>query len=471
MKLTILIPVYNGARYLDVLLSHLSACGDLEHVEILVANNKSTDDTVAIARSYPVVRVIDFPDHVPTAEQNLFRSFKHCRGEYVWTLGVDDIPICNSIPPLLQLLERGYDFMVFNNAMITEDGAPAANGTLRLSASAYEIPIAKLAERIGLWFTLAGISGHVLRKSCVEAYDLDGLIRKTSTIYSHVIAYMECFAAKRTALVNLPLVYYRLTYRDTAHWKRAAERLNVCDEYFWTIGFLRQIKYLENAGVIAPTFLQRLVDHNDHLFYRPVRLVAEKLFNQLRLMSTRDSRNTLSAEDFGFVMDFLLTRDPLARELVWILRDIWNAGSRGNAIPKHVWKKAEAALAAYIQAPLLHGMLEKTLDDYEIYRVTDTYYAVRDSCHGVLQEWLRYIEGVDISPILFCGASLKEVEAKILSAPRTMPEYIRLKEIHSADDATELRRRLTVMTNSRSWKITKPLRNVAKMLHLSRPPA
>src|SRR4051812_47508549 len=80
--LTILIPVYNGAKYLAGLLKSFEAyIGDgddrqafLKATEILVINNCSEDETLAVAQSFeksiPNLQVITPSKHVPSAEEN-----------------------------------------------------------------------------------------------------------------------------------------------------------------------------------------------------------------------------------------------------------------------------------------------------------------------------------------------------------------------------------------------------------------
>ncbi|MBV9955968.1 MAG: glycosyltransferase, partial [Pseudolabrys sp.] len=266
--LTILIPVFNGEKYLDSLLKqfvrYYATKPDFfagEKVEILVVNNLSTDGTQAVAETIapqlPMLRVINADTHVPTAEQNVFRSFNWCNGEYTWVLGVDDIPCFASFSAIADILaSRKYDFLQFNNLLIDEKMHTKSLPTpLLLKNELTETTVVQLVSRCGFWFILAGMSGQVLRTDKVRDYDFERLLRSTSIIYSHVTAYIEQYAAGRTALVNLPLVHYKITYRDISHWRNAAATLGVFDEFFWTTGFIRQISYLENKGIIGTSFL------------------------------------------------------------------------------------------------------------------------------------------------------------------------------------------------------------------------
>src|SRR5262249_39977313 len=160
--------------------------------------------------------------------ENVFRSFGYCRTPYTWVLGVDDVPVKGSFLEVMRVLDEGkYDFLVFNNPIMNEKNTIQCSAQFHLDAQRYEAPLAAIAERLGLWFVLAGMSGQILRTEHVKGYDFGRLVRETSVIYSHTIAYVECFAGRKVVLINLPLVFYKVTNGDVGHWKNAATKLGV----------------------------------------------------------------------------------------------------------------------------------------------------------------------------------------------------------------------------------------------------
>ena len=57
---SVIIPVYNGDRFLAEAIT--SACEqDYEPMEIIVADDGSSDGSVALAKSFPGVRVLELP--------------------------------------------------------------------------------------------------------------------------------------------------------------------------------------------------------------------------------------------------------------------------------------------------------------------------------------------------------------------------------------------------------------------------
>lgn len=62
MKLSIVIPAYNEAKYIGkCLATALQTCRDLKDCEIIVVNNASTDNTAEIVKHYPGVILIEEP--------------------------------------------------------------------------------------------------------------------------------------------------------------------------------------------------------------------------------------------------------------------------------------------------------------------------------------------------------------------------------------------------------------------------
>ena len=102
---SICVPTYNGGRFLSSCLESLldQSVGDLE---ILVGDDASTDDTLAVARSFddPRLRVLAFAERAGMA-RNWNRTFCEARGNYVSLVGQDDLVTRHWAERLAQLLE------------------------------------------------------------------------------------------------------------------------------------------------------------------------------------------------------------------------------------------------------------------------------------------------------------------------------------------------------------------------------
>ena len=90
-KISVIMPVYNGEKYLNQCLD--SVIGQsLQDIEIICVNDGSTDSSPDILRSYaakdPRVKVFDQPNLNAGAARNL--GMKYATGEYYSFLDADD---------------------------------------------------------------------------------------------------------------------------------------------------------------------------------------------------------------------------------------------------------------------------------------------------------------------------------------------------------------------------------------------
>ncbi|WP_300599655.1 glycosyltransferase [Niabella sp.] len=84
-------PVHNGARYLKECLDSLMNQGD-RFFELIIIDDRSTDDSVAIARAYQDERIRILQDHsIKGISQALNLGIQAARGIYIARMDADDI--------------------------------------------------------------------------------------------------------------------------------------------------------------------------------------------------------------------------------------------------------------------------------------------------------------------------------------------------------------------------------------------
>ena len=88
--LTISIPTYNGSKTIERALDSLfSQLDEVKNVEILVSDNKSTDQTAALVKKYPDVSY--YCNEINYGiDKNIALSIEKAKGDYVWVMGDDD---------------------------------------------------------------------------------------------------------------------------------------------------------------------------------------------------------------------------------------------------------------------------------------------------------------------------------------------------------------------------------------------
>jgi len=123
--LTIAIPSYNAERYLDNCLSHFIDSNVLEHLEILIVNDGSTDSTEAMARAYEQrypesITVISKENggHGSTINAAIPRS----TGKYFKVVDVDDWVESDTLDLLVRALATADVDLVLNPSNIYHEG-------------------------------------------------------------------------------------------------------------------------------------------------------------------------------------------------------------------------------------------------------------------------------------------------------------------------------------------------------------
>lgn len=131
MRVSVVIPVYNEA-------GHLAACLDaiarqtVTPGEVIIIDNNSTDDTVAIARRYPFVRLIHESRQGVVHARN--RGFDEAQFPIIGRIDADTIVT----PDWVETLERIFD----------NDQLDAVSGSITY----HDVPLRSLVAKIELYF-------------------------------------------------------------------------------------------------------------------------------------------------------------------------------------------------------------------------------------------------------------------------------------------------------------------------------
>lgn len=118
---SVIVPVYNGERYLDTTLKSIFD-QDYEPIEIIVVDDGSTDKTAEIVKSYSIVRYIYQSNQGPSVARNT--GIAAAQGEFVAFLDADDLwvpqKLSLQVGYLIQNSEKGLVYA--HRRMIIEEG-------------------------------------------------------------------------------------------------------------------------------------------------------------------------------------------------------------------------------------------------------------------------------------------------------------------------------------------------------------
>jgi glycosyltransferase involved in cell wall biosynthesis len=131
MLLSVCIPTFNRRAFI-----RLSARYWLEQmapfqdrVELLIADNASTDDTVTLLRTYQkdsVFRLIERPENLGFNRSVYDLVTQHARGDYVWVCGDDDYLNRGALVEVIRAMEdhRDLDHFSITTQFVPEDHPP-----------------------------------------------------------------------------------------------------------------------------------------------------------------------------------------------------------------------------------------------------------------------------------------------------------------------------------------------------------
>ena len=114
---SIIIPNYNGARFLDDCLGALRK-QTYEDMEVILVDNASTDDSVELAKKlYPSIKVIELSDNTGFAYA-VNRGIEVAQGEYVLLLNNDTIVFPNFVKNQYKMIKNKPDVFSCSALMI-----------------------------------------------------------------------------------------------------------------------------------------------------------------------------------------------------------------------------------------------------------------------------------------------------------------------------------------------------------------
>lgn len=118
---SVIVPVYNGERYLDSTLESIFN-QDYHPIEVIVVDDGSTDNSADIARSYKKIHYIYQPNQGQSVARNT--GIAVAQGEFIAFLDADDLWMPNKLSIQISYLcnhpEVGY--VLANQRMLIEEG-------------------------------------------------------------------------------------------------------------------------------------------------------------------------------------------------------------------------------------------------------------------------------------------------------------------------------------------------------------
>lgn len=165
---SIIIPAWNAGRWLDETLRSALA-QTWPAIEIIVVDDGSTDDTLAIARQFegPLVRVVTQPNSGASSARN--HGLRLARGDYIQFLDADDLLAPDKIAEQLAHPKAGDPAVLFSGAWgrfaDTPENADFRNEILNADYEPARFVVTKLENHAMMHPAAWLVSRHLIEKT------------------------------------------------------------------------------------------------------------------------------------------------------------------------------------------------------------------------------------------------------------------------------------------------------------------
>lgn len=259
-KVSILIPAYNTEAYIAQAIE--SALAQTEkHIEVIVVDDASVDNTLKIAKSFKDERLKVF-----TNPQNLGQSyglnfaFKQAKGEWVVSLDSDDWYAPDRIEKLLDLALSENADMVADNMYLIFDGEKQPWSTF-LNESKVHIDTVKLIEAKffiendlpGTWSFPLGLTKPLMKRDFIARHHIQNM---SEFKFSRDFWFFFCCLAHGAKCVFTPEPYYY--YRSRVGSMVTSSQVEQLSDQCRATKYFLQLPYIQNNPQLVSSLNWRL---------------------------------------------------------------------------------------------------------------------------------------------------------------------------------------------------------------------
>jgi hypothetical protein len=259
-KLTVVIPTKNqNDNLLKIVAILRSSLSEIEH-QIVISNNsnRKIDQQLSIYN----VKLLKTPQIFMTAEEHIFWVIQQISCEYVWLLGDDDIPIEDGVRKLANIVNQGsFDCLTFNGIRANLKNDKIVK--MINNKKNYRGKLQYFYESSGLLNGPASISLYVTKKEFLSEKYINEIQELNAPIYSHLTFFLRSFTNANFAYFPIDIINHSKSDKKqdkkfSPNWIEFAENSGNFYYFPWTLGLLRNIRYLIKNKAIEKDFLSRI---------------------------------------------------------------------------------------------------------------------------------------------------------------------------------------------------------------------
>ena len=234
---SVLVPVYNAAAYLQQCLKAL--CNQtLKNIEIIAINDGSTDESPEILRNWAEfderIRIIDKPNSGYGASMN--RGLSKARGTYIGIVEPDDYPDLAMFKTLARVAERNNADLVKCNYYLHYEKRDDI--VWNLHGFGYN-KVFDPADKPQIITRVPSIWAALYRRSFLLGEGISFRETPGAAFQDTAFCLKVLYAARRAVVIRRPFLHYRMDNPGSSS-KTTDKVFTVCDEMDEAEAFLRQ---------------------------------------------------------------------------------------------------------------------------------------------------------------------------------------------------------------------------------------
>ena len=244
--LSICVPTYNRAACLDLALariSHQIKESGRQDIEVLVANNASTDNTQEIINKHkkanPYIETFTHNNNIGP-DRNFISLVAAAKGRYCWIFGDDDILMDGALLEVTGILANNADLGLLHVSGSYHTDVRDVQMKRRVTSDCCEVFIGKEAfvERIGLFITF--ITGNIFNRSYLQ--ETIDVRQFAGSNVVHVAFYVQSILKGRINIYSGVLIYSAMSDNTGGYrlFQTFGPNLDAVLSYFTPYGFKKK---------------------------------------------------------------------------------------------------------------------------------------------------------------------------------------------------------------------------------------
>jgi hypothetical protein len=387
MKLSIIVPTNKRFRLAELTAKTTREIfKDYRDVEVILSDSSPSKGCVAPDN----VTLIHCPESFDSAEEHFFWAMPYAHGEYIWILGDDDsINLRGAILMYEMICKNEADFFLFNQHCFVD--GKIKTGNIQCSSPEKITSMHNYVLRAGMWYGLAGISNAVFKRPNSLEHARFKAIRDLNPIYSHVVWFLYTFKDRPFKYINTPIVNY--TMSDT-RWPEWCKAHDVSGSFPWTIGFMRQIKFLRQ--VYGPESFKDIMGA-EWLGTRQKQIVFSATLFMNDCLGYESGARALTCDEIKEYTDWIIAEDPIFTSMFPCTKETQDA--------------TQSLVQDYYKNPLHSNFIER-YRYFNIYLLHGDYIAISITAMEKMDVFLSDLTPCDL-PFFFVAETIEDVRIKV----------------------------------------------------------